>query len=129
MSKSVVWVPQEPMKKEWVTLNGMREARWVSKGFDLATANDFGIVSIIWPPDASVINREVMEREAFEIAARYDEKEDYILALGSPTLIALLAWAIGQNQKTLRMLEWDRGLRRYNPTLTDLLPDLIRERE
>lgn len=113
-SKSIVFIPQEPMRKN-------SEGRWVSKGLNLASATAFGELSIIWPPDNSILNGAMLEEEALRVAKRYREDKDYIVALGSPTLIGLLAWAIGREGKMLRVLEWDRGLQRYYATLGEPL--------
>jgi hypothetical protein len=96
---------------------------WVSKGLNLAASAEYGDLIIVWPPDASVLSGDFIEREALNAAARYNDEVDWVLALGSPSLIAVLAWAIGFHGKTLRMLEWDRAAQRYvrtlNPTTND----------
>jgi len=102
------------MRKEHL---GNGQSRWVSKGLDIASVIEYGVATIVWPPDASILSREIIEEEAERIAHSYNEDEDYIVALGSPTLIAVLTWAIGRKGKALRMLEWDKTLRRYYPTL------------
>lgn len=116
--KPTVWIAQEPMRKDIA-------GKWVSKGLDLASAVMYGNPIIIWPPDTSILVRSVMETEALKVADKYDEEQDYVIALGSPTLIAVLAWAIGSQSKRLRMLEWDRALLRYHPTLGDTIDDIV----
>lgn len=104
-----VYIPQEPMVKHG--------GRWVSKGLDIASANLYGDMIIIWPPGTSIMTGSLVERDALKVARAYDEELDYMVALGSPSLIAILAWAIGKEGKVLRMLEWDRSMKRYYPTL------------
>lgn len=90
---------------------------WVSKGLNLAATSEFGRMLVIWGPDASIITRETIEEEARTAARRYNDQTDYLVALGSPSLIAAFSWAIGVYGKELRVLEWDRSLQRYYPTL------------
>lgn len=130
MRKPVVWITQEPMRKEHgIDAHGKDTSRWVSKGLDIASASEYGSIAIIWPPAASVFSREMMERDAMKVARSYDHATDYIVALGSPTLIAVLSWAIGREDKILRMLEWDKGMRRYYPTLGDTLEDALTRKD
>lgn len=110
MSRPIVFAPQEPMRKD---SNG----QWVSKGLNLSASAEYGDLTIIWSPDASILSRELIEQEAQRAAAQYNDDEDWVLALGSPSLIAALAWAIGAQGKVLRMLEWDRAAQRYACTL------------
>ena len=111
MNRGKVYVPQEPMRKN-------PDGSWSSKGYNLAAAADYGDICVIWKPDATIMTRASAEESAVLIAAQYNEDEDYVVALGSPSLIALLGWAIGAEGKQLRILEWDRRMGRYYPTLT-----------
>lgn len=105
----IVWIPQKPM---W-----LKSGQWHSKEMDFSSANEFGKVEVIWAgPPSIVFDRLEMETRALDMAELYDDQQDYILALGSPTLIAIFAWAVGQENKELHMLEWDKGYRRYYPT-------------
>jgi hypothetical protein len=108
--RPLVFIPQEPMRKN-------RDGRWVSKGLDLAATADYGDTLIVWPPGTGIMQPAMLETEALCAADRYNDQRDYIVALGSPSLIAMLGWAIGRVQKQVRMLEWDRELRRYYVTL------------
>ena len=110
MKNAKVYIPQEPMKKD-------ASGRWVSKGLNLAAASQYGDMVIVWGPDTSVLTRAVLEDDARYTALAYDEEHDYVVALGSPSLIAMLSWAIGSEGKQLRMLEWDKSMGRYYPTL------------
>lgn len=112
MQRPTVFIPQLPMAKG---PNGT----WVNKPIDLNPAMDFGALEVVWPPGASVSSRDAIEREARRISELYDETQDYIIALGSPSLICILTWAIGRAGKKLRMLEWQNRDRRYAPTLLD----------
>ena len=109
-NRPTIWIPQEPMHRE----NG----RWVSKGFDLAATAEYGNMKIIWSPDTSVLQRGEIERDALAAAKQYDSTCDYVVALGSPTLIGMLGWALGTLDKPLRVLEWSKQMKRYYPTMT-----------
>jgi len=110
MNKPVVWAAQEPMRKD---NNGI----WVPKGLDFSSVEKFGTLEFVWGPDASIMDREALEVEAQRCARQYDPAIDYIVALGSPTLIAILAWAIGTSGKQIHMLEWQKGPECYQTTL------------
>lgn len=110
MNRPTVFAPQEPMRKD-------ENGKWVSKGLNLAATAEYGDLSIIWSPDASVLTRELIDREARAAAEAYNEEQDWVVALGSPTLIAAFAHAIGWKGKRLRVLEWDRAAQRYTTTL------------
>ncbi len=115
----IVYIPQEPMRKDRAT------DRWVSKGLNLASATEYGELAIVWGPETSVLQRGMMEREALIVAEKYRDNCDWVVALGSPSLIALLGWAIGRSGKGLRILEWDKALSRYNPTLGNIVLSTI----
>lgn len=126
--KPTVWIVQEPMRKEWLPdAAGQPSWRWVSKGLDLASAGEYGNTIIIWGPDSTIHTRRLMEDEARKIARVYNEGQDYMVAIGSPSLIGILAWAIGIEGKRLRLLEWDRALKHYVPTLGDTAQDIIQK--
>lgn len=108
--KPAVYIPQEPMRKNHL-------GEWITKGLDLAAATEYGELKIVWPPDASILTRKIIEDTAHRIADQYSEQTDYIVALGSPTLIAVIGWAIGNHGKRLRILEWSKQMKRYYPTL------------
>ena len=110
MKDATIWIPQEPMRK----LDG----EWVRKEIDIASASEFGQIQVIWPPDAPILTQGVVAADAMRVARSYDQTRDYIIALGSPSLIAMLGWALGKYNKQLRMLEWSKQARRYYPTVT-----------
>lgn len=120
MTEAVVWIAQEPMRKD-------ASGNWVSKGLDIASASKYGKIVIAWPPDAFFLSRSLIQNQALDIAERYNDKLDYVVALGSPTLLSILAWSIGTKHKTLRMLEWDNRMQQYYPTLGDTLASVLQE--
>lgn len=107
--RPIVFAPQEPMRKD---TNG----RWVSKGLNLAATAEYGDLLIMWSPDASVLSYGHVMKEARSFAESYDEERDWLVAVGSPSLIAAFAHAIGIEGKRLRILEWDRAAQRYAST-------------
>jgi hypothetical protein len=112
MSQPIVFIAQIPMKKN-------PDGVWVQKPIDLTKASDYGMLEVVWPPQASVAARADIEAEAMKIGRLYDPDKDYIIALGSPSLICAIAWAIGRCGKKLRMLEWQNRSKTYAPTMMD----------
>lgn len=106
---SKVFVPQEPAMKR-------PDGNWVTKGYNIAAASSFGDIVIIWPPGTSSFAMAMNTRKAKEIADQYDDAEDHIVAVGSPTLMMMLSYAIGAKGKKLNILEWDKGMGTYYST-------------
>lgn len=116
MSDPKVFIAQLPMKKN-------PDGVWVSKNLDLSKSEDFGELTVVWPPDASLSPRGAIERQATVMGRHYNDETDYMIALGSPSLICALAWAIGRAGKRLRMLEWQNREQRYVPTMLNTIFD------
>ena len=109
-SEPTVFAAQEPMVKN---PNG----HWVrNPHFNLADTQRFGAIRYIWSPGAAAFAPSDLRSRALEIAEEFDDSIDWLVNLGSPTLIATLAWALGRCGKRLRVLEWDRRGKCYVPT-------------
>jgi hypothetical protein len=107
---NVVFAAQEPMVRN-------QNGHWIrNPTFDLDDAKRFGSIRFVWAPGAASFSPADLRTRAVEIAEEFDDERDWIVNLGSPTLIATLAWAIGHVGKRLRVLEWDRRERAYVPT-------------
>jgi hypothetical protein len=103
----MIFAAQEPMIK-----NG--SGNWIpNPSFDLSDLKRFGNLFYVWSPGAANFAPAHLRERALQIAATFDEDNDCLVNLGSPTLIATLAWAIGKCGKTLRVLEWDRRSSQY----------------
>lgn len=102
-----IFAAQEPMIK-----NG--NGQWIpNPTFDLSDLNRFGNLFYVWSPGAVNFAPDHLRKRALEIASTFDDNCDCLVNLGSPTLIAILAWALGKCDKSLRVLEWDRRLSQY----------------
>lgn len=114
MAKGKVFIIQEPMQFD-------RAGAFVKKRINLEAAHEYGELVIVFENPHSVLDRRIVMDKAHQAAEIYNEETDYVVPVGSPTLIAAMAWAIGLSGRKLRMLEWDRGLGKYNPTLCETL--------
>lgn len=108
-----IYAAQEPSIK-------IEEGVWAPKGLDFSSAHEFGELMFVWPPmEAKLFSRRELEARAIEAARDYDDSRDFILALGSPTLIGLLGWAVGDQKKRFRILEWSKATQSYYATLVE----------
>lgn len=108
-----VYAAQEPMVKN-------PRGEWEPNAtMDMSDASRYGELIFVWAPGAAAFARAHLERRALEIADRFNEERDWVINVGSPTLLSILAWAIGYRGKKLRVLEWDRRTRQYHPTTTE----------
>lgn len=113
--RAKIYAAQEPSFK-------LEDGVWVRKELDFSPAHEHGELIFVWPPmDSKLFSRRTLEARAIETARVYDESRDYILALGSPSLIGLLGWAIGNEGKKFRILEWSKTAKRYYATLVEPL--------
>lgn len=106
MNRAVVYAVQQPVFKN-------NYGQWISKGYDLASIETYGDIKYVWTPEPDIKSRSTMETMALQIARNYKEDVDFVLAIGSPSLIAMIGWAIGVEGKTIRLLQWDRKRRKY----------------
>lgn len=105
--RPMIFAAQEPMIR-----NG--SGNWIpNPSFDLSDLNRFGNLFYVWSPGAANFAPSHLRERALQIAATFDDEHDCLVNLGSPTLIATLAWALGKCDKALRVLEWDRRQSQY----------------
>jgi 3-dehydroquinate synthetase len=81
---------------------------------DLSPALQYGEVVDVLPPgsisqDIKVLKTQIMEKLLSEGCCR----DDYLLALGDPVAIVLGAFAMAAFSDRIRVLKWDRRMRRY----------------
>lgn len=105
-----LFAPQAPLWRNLET--GDWEPK---KGIDLTPAKRFGELVFIWPPGSLISSLPNVSAEAIGVARTYDDGEDFVINIGSPSLIGVLCWAIGNVGKELRVLEWDRKINDYVP--------------
>lgn len=103
----MIFAAQEPMVKN-------NSGHWTpNPTFDLSDLKRFGTLFYVWSPGAANFAPDHLRKRAVEIAETFDDSRDCLVNLGSPTLIATLAWALGKCGKSLRVLEWDRRAEQY----------------
>lgn len=102
-----VFVPQIPSRFD----RGMRE--WVPT-VDMSGAERFGELIVALPPEANRLHIAPIVAAMKEKMADFGP-EDYIVAVGDPSLIAAASViAARRNGGLLRLLKWDRITSSYN---------------
>lgn len=98
-----VLIPQFPTE--------MRDGRVARREVDLTDAARYGrLVELLepsakpWDPDAI----EEMDRSLVNTSA-----DDWLLAIGNPTMIAIAAAALGSLHGSINVLQWQSRTRRY----------------
>lgn len=103
-----IFVPQIPSRFD----RGMRV--WVPT-VDMSPAERFGELVVALPPEANRMHTAPLIAALKERMSDFGP-EDYIVAVGDPSLIAAAAViATRKNSGLLRMLKWDRMSGSYNP--------------
>jgi hypothetical protein len=102
-----VYVPQVPSKMDEST------RVWIPT-VNLQPAQRFGTVEVLLPPGA---NRLAIKPLTDVIKEKLQDitEDDYILALGDPTIIGIVSVVAARNAGRLRVLKWDRNSRDYFP--------------
>jgi hypothetical protein len=95
-----VYAPQQPCKHDRAT------------GLDVPTVNlgisrPFGELVVLLPANANRLHSAPLV-DAMHAGMKHFSKEDYLIAVGDPTLIAAAAVLAYQKTGHLRMLRWDR---------------------
>jgi len=102
---SRVFIPQVPSRFER-SIN-----TWVPT-VSIESAKEFGEIVVMLPPEASRLDTDNIVQLLKAAMADYD-KDDYILALGDPLVLAIAASIADRASSPLRLLRWDRQTRRY----------------
>lgn len=98
---SNVYVPQQPSKYDQTS------RLWIPT-INLEPAQKFGEVIVMLPPNANRLHSAPLAAAIKERMKDFCE-DDYIVALGDPSLIAVAACiATKKTNGLLRMLKWDR---------------------
>jgi len=108
---SRVFVVQRP------TYRDRKTGDWITK-YDLTPAKEFGELVDVLPVGQTFWDAETMVAQADRIlnatTHEFDPKEDYILAIGDPIAIAVVAMIAG-TYGDVRILKWDRKAQSYQP--------------
>lgn len=105
---SKVFVPQQPSRFDAAT------RLWIPT-VNLDPAKEYGAVEVMLPPNANRLHTAPLIAALKDKMSEFTE-DDYIVAVGDPSLIA--AAACIASRKTgglLKMLKWDRMSRNYIP--------------
>lgn len=108
---SRVFVVQRP------TYRDRKTGEWITK-YDLTPAKEFGELVDVLPVGQTFWDAETIAAQAERILNattwEFDPDEDYILAIGDPVAIAVVAMIAGRLGK-LNILKWDRKAQSYQP--------------
>jgi hypothetical protein len=98
---SIVYIPQVPSRFDNVA------GVWYPT-VSIKSAAAFGELRVMLPPEASRLDPEKVLMELKGHMREFSE-DDYLLALGSPTIYSMAAViAANKTDGFLRLLEWDR---------------------
>lgn len=99
MSKSIVYVPQQPTR---------RVAGELVPSVNLAPAQRFGDLEIMLPNGATMFEAGPLKVRMENYLRNYTD-DDYLLAVGDPTAMMWAAiLAAKHNRGNVRILKWDR---------------------
>lgn len=105
---SKVYAPQVPSKYDPAT------KLWVPS-INLEPASSFGEIVVMLPPNANRLHINPLIAALREQMKDYTE-EDYVVAVGDPSLIAAVSCiAVRKTGGLLRILKWDRQTSSYIP--------------
>jgi len=103
---SKVFVPQQPSRFDAAT------RLWIPT-VNLDPAKEYGDVEVMLPPNANRLHTAPLIAALKDKMAGFTD-DDYIVAVGDPSLIAAAACiAARKTGGSLKMLKWDRMSRNY----------------
>lgn len=110
---SKVYVPQQPSRYDTAT------RLWIPT-INVEPAKQFGEVVVMLPPNANRLHTAPLVAALKEQMADFCV-EDYIVAVGDPSLIAAASCiAVRKTNGSLKMLKWDRISSSYIPVEINL---------
>lgn len=109
---SRVFIPQIPSRFD----PGL--GQWVPT-VSVDSAKKFGDIVIMLPPEAGRLKPENIVQQLRFTMADYD-KDDFLLAMGEPSIIAIAAILADQAVTPLRLLRWDKRSREYTVVTLDV---------
>jgi len=89
---------------------------------NIAPALDYGDIQVVLPPDQSQVNFiSAPTVKRMKRALETFNDDDYLLFIGDPTAIAIMASvASDKNKGRYKCLKWDKQERRYLPIQVDI---------
>lgn len=97
---SKVYAPHQPSKYDRTV------SEWLPT-INLEPATKFGKLEILLPPNANLMHAGPLVTALSERMKDYS-RDDYLIAVGDPTLFAAAAVIAYRQTGRLRMLKWDR---------------------
>jgi hypothetical protein len=82
--------------------------------FDFSAAERFGEINVILSDDDDVDDLVAVTRK-IKLALDDFDDNDYLIAVGDPTVIAICSGEILIGQDNMKMLRWDRHRKDYFP--------------
>lgn len=107
-----VFVPQVPSRFD-TDMN-----QWVPM-VDISPANKYGDIFVMLPPEASRLRPANLVKQLRAAMQDYSEN-DFILAIGDPVCIAIVAALANRACSPMRMLKWDHRMRDYTLSSIDI---------
>lgn len=104
---SKVYVPQRPSRFDRAI------QQWVPS-VNLDPAKEFGEIFVMLPPEASRLETVPLSRALREKMRDFGQ-DDYMIAVGDPSIIAITAVIAHKAVGKLRLLKWDRITAHYIP--------------
>ena len=105
---SIVFVPQVPSRLD------CSNDTWMPR-VDLSAAAKYGKVEVLLPPEAGRLLVVPLYELIRNKLAEFNSDEDWLVALGDPTIFAAAACYVARKSGKLRILKWDRNACDYLP--------------
>ena len=96
--------------------------------FDLASASEYGELRYVLSSNAAPWSDGILSDIEREMAD-YVSGRDYILLIGNPILIALVAVVAARSGPIIQFLQWNGRQCKYLPVTINLLGDLAFQKE
>lgn len=109
---SRVFIPQLPSRFD------SKIKAWVPT-VDVDHAKEFGDIVVMLPPEASRLETPQIISLLRNALKDYGP-DDYVLAMGDPAIIGIVAAIADRASSPLRMLRWDKVTRKYQLMSIDL---------
>jgi len=87
--------------------------------YDLSSCEEYGKVSFILDPNTRTEDPDSVVRACADRMETFCE-DDFVLLIGNPVLIALVAIEASEHADVLTFLQWDGRKQSYTPITADL---------
>lgn len=122
MRAPIVWVTQRALKRRRRIAGKMIESE-----IDLTTAERFGVLQFVLPARFDLNVNVADSMEQVREALRSARPGDYILPIGSPSVIGMVTALLAEQVSHFFMLYWDREAAEYLPVEMDFRKEVPRE--